>query len=402
MIIFRYTVILLQSEFLTALSDMPANSATIMAGVPATNAALFHAIRFNVGDPVALIRVGDRSTLILRDIEMHRARQHARADDIACPANFEPEQGLSGDRETATAQSAAEFLERQGVRSVVADRTLPLIFAEMIRQRGIEVACDIEMGVVQRRAKDAEEVAFLRKAQSVTEDAVRLACEMIAQARVNDDGCLLHDGQPLTSERVRTAVDIFLLNQGFEPRPAIIAGGPQGADCHDIGSGPLRTGEPVIVDIFPKDRSTGYNGDCTRTVVHGTISDVVNRMHTAVAEAKRSGIQATRAGVTGEAVHQAVIAKIREPGFQIGLPAESAPDDYCGMVHGTGHGVGLDVHEPPLLDFKGPELVAGDAVTIEPGLYSKAVGGIRIEDMVIVRADGCESLNELPEGLSWN
>jgi Xaa-Pro aminopeptidase len=257
------------------------------------------------------------------------------------------------------------------------------------------------MGVSQRRAKDEQEIEWLRKAQSVTEGAIRLACEMIANARANADGTLQTGGSELTSERVRSEVDIWLLRQGFVAMPSIIAGGPQGADCHDIGSGALRTGQPVIFDIFPKDRSTGYHGDCTRTVVHGEISDGLTAMHAAVVDAKRNATAVARAGVSGEEVHLAAIAQIRAHGFQVGIPDDSEPDDYCGMVHGTGHGIGLDVHEPPLLDFKGPPLVVGDAITIEPGLYCKAIGGIRVEDMVVVRANECLSLNALPEGLAW-
>ena len=135
--------------------------------------------------------------------------------------------------------------------------------------------------------------------------------------------------------------------------------------------------------------------------MHGEISDEVNKMHAAVVDAKQAGHHATRGGVTGEQVHQAVIDRIVAHGFKTGVPGDNESDDYCAMVHGTGHGIGLDVHESPLLDFKGPELVVGDALTIEPGLYCKAIGGIRIEDMVIVTADGCENLNQLPEGLKW-
>lgn len=375
--------------------------ATVMGGIPATNSALYHAIRFNVGDPVALLHVNGSSTLILRDIEMHRAEQHARADQVACPADFEPESGLSGDRETATAQSAAEFLHRNGIQSVTADRTLPLIYAELIRQRGIEVICDQDMGVSQRRTKDETEVQWLREAQSVTEDAIRLACKMIGRATAAADGILQVDGAELTSERVRSEIDIFLMKQGYASVPSIVACGPDGADCHNLGTGPLRTGQSVIVDIFPCNRATGYNGDCTRTVVHGEISDELQKMHAAVVDAKQAGQQATKAGVTGEDVHQAVIDRIVANGYKTGIPSDSDPDEYCAMVHGTGHGIGLDVHEPPLLDFKGPQLVVGDALTIEPGLYCKAIGGIRIEDMVIVTENGIENLNKLPEGLQW-
>lgn len=374
----------------------------LFAGIPVTNLWLYRRIRHKVGDPAALIEIpGQPSTLILRDIEMHRARQHARADRVACPADFAPSAGLSGDRETATAQAVGECLRRAGVKEVWTDRALPIIFAHYVEAAGVKVRCDPDLGVLERRSKDAEEIEFLRKAQSVTEKAMALACELVAKAAARSEGTLQHEGEPLTSERVRQAIDVFLLSQGFAGPSPIVAGGPEGADCHNIGSGTLRTGQPVIIDIFPQDRETLYNGDCTRTVVHGEIPDEVARMHAAVIEAKAAATAASKPGTTGEQVHAATAKVIRAHGYEMGLPPDGAPDTYCGMVHGTGHGVGLEVHEPPLLDTGGPALVKGDALTIEPGLYSRALGGIRVEDMVIVSDDQPLNLNTLPEGLDW-
>lgn len=374
----------------------------VYAGIPAINNWLYHQLRFLVGDPTALIQFPDGHRLfILRDIEMHRAEQHARADSIHCPADFAPAGGLSGDRETATAQSLAECLCQKGIREVVSDRTLPLLFAHEMQARGIQVVCDGSLGVMERRSKDSQEVDWLRHAQSVTEGAIELACRMIGRAEVQGEQ-LMHEGEPLTSERVRQEVDVWLLGRGFDNVPSIVAGGAQGFDCHDLGSGPLKTGQPVIVDIFPRDRSSRYNGDCTRTVVHGQVPDEVKRMHAAVVEAKAAATDACKAGATGEQVHAATAQVINAHGYEMGLPKGEAPDDFCGMVHGTGHGIGLEVHEPPLLDQGGPELLVGDALTIEPGLYSKRLGGIRIEDMVVVTADGCLNLNQLPEGLTWD
>jgi Xaa-Pro aminopeptidase len=381
--------------------------AIVMAGVPAVNNALYRRLRFIVGDPAALVELpraeGRReSTLILRDIEMARARRQARADHVVCPADFTPATGLSGDRETATAQATAECLRRAGVRRVVADRTLPLIYASEIQRVGIAVDCDADLGVAERRSKDAQEIEYLRAAQMVTEDAIRMACQMVARATARDDGVLMVDREPLTSQRARAAVDVWLLKQGYTNPESIVAGGRAGADCHDHGAGPLRSGQPVIIDIFPRNRKTLYNGDCTRTVVHGEVSDAVAKMHAAVVEAKAAAISAVRAGVTGQDVHSACIDVIRRHGYDVGLPADNAEATYCAMTHGTGHGVGLDVHEPPLLDIGGPPLVVGDCLTIEPGLYSKAIGGVRVEDMVIVTQDGCINLNRLPEGLDWS
>ena len=124
-------------------------------------------------------------------------------------------------------------------------------------------------------------------------------------------------------------------------------------------------------------------------------------MHHAVVEAKAAGIDSISASATGESVHQATIGVIRRHGYHVGLPPAESPPEWCGMVHGTGHGVGLLVHEPPLLDFKGPVLVSGDVLTVEPGLYSRAIGGVRVEDMVCVTEDGSRNFNNLHEGLTW-
>lgn len=381
------------------------NVAKICAGVPAMNNTLLWRIRFMVGDPVALLEIPQdgqvRSVLLLRDIEMQRARQSARADQVGCPADFAPEGGLSGDRETATAQAAAECFRREGVTEVVADRSLPLIFAEFLSRAGITVRCDTELWVAERRQKTDEEIEHLRDAQRVTEQAMEFACGMVGTAEARSGGVLYRDNEPLTSERVRTAIDHFLMDRGFTNPTSIVAGGPAGADCHDIGSGPLKTGQPVIVDIFPRSRRTHFWGDCTRTVVHGDIPDEIRAMHQTVRRAKAAGEQAVAPGVSGEDVHRATINVIEEDGFRTGLPGADDPESFCSMTHGSGHGIGLDVHEPPLLDRKGPALLVGDALTIEPGLYRRDLGGVRVEDMVIVTADGCVNLNTLSEELTW-
>jgi Xaa-Pro aminopeptidase len=379
----------------------------VFAGIPAKNLALYHRVRFAVGDPAALLEMPGtppRRTFLVRDIELERARRDARADEAFCPRDFEPEGGLSGDRETATAQAFAEMLRRRGIAAVRGDRTLPLVFAEHLRQAGIAIEYDPAAGVAERRRKDEAEIEALRDAQRATERAMERACRTVARASAASDGTLRHEGEPLTSEGLRQIIDLTLLELGFDSPTSIVAGGVQGGDCHDHGHGPLRTSEPVIVDIFPRSKSSLYNGDCTRTVVHGEVPETIARMHAAVIDAKRAGIAATRAGATGEDVHRATLAEIHRHGFESGaMPSAEDPrsPEWIGMVHGTGHGIGLEVHEPPLLDFKGPELVAGDALTIEPGLYGRGVGGVRVEDLVIVTERGCENLNTLPEGLDW-
>lgn len=383
------------------------NQATVFAGSPMTNLALYHQIRFSVGDPTALIILPKNGSphrlLMIRDIEMDRAKKTARADEVVCPKDFAPTDWETGDRELETAQSVAECLSQHKITTAIVDRTLPAIYAHYITKAGIQIHCDSELGVLDRRSKDPQELQHLREAQSITEGCMRMACETIARSTADSNGQLIHDGQPLTSERMFQMIDIwFLENGGATPHGSIVAGGPIGSDCHDRGHGPLYTGQPIIIDLFPYIKSSHYHGDCTRCVVHGDIPNEVTKMHIAVIEAKEAAQNAVRPGVTADSVHQAAIKVIKAHGYQTGIPDESAPDTTCSMVHGTGHGIGLDVHEPPLLDVGGPELVLGDVLTIEPGLYCKAIGGIRIEDMVAVTETGIENFNSLPTDLSWS
>jgi len=382
-------------------------SAVLTAGVPASNNNVYRRVRFSAFDQVAVIDLpasaGGKgsTTVICRDIEMPRAREHARADRVACPADFAPAGGLSPDRDLATAQGVVEFLRREKIERVTAGRSLPLYYADMCAKAGIVVECDPMLGVLERRAKQPWEVDALREAQRVTEGAIEMACRLIGRASVRSDSVLMHEGSPLTSERVNMLIDLWLLERGFTSPGNIVAQAPHAFDCHHAGTGELRTGLPVIVDIFPRSKATLFNGDCTRTVLHGKIPAPVAAMHAAVKEAKAASIAATRAGVTGEAVHLAGMAVIERHGFKRALAPENAPTDFCSMQHGTGHGIGLDLKEPPLIEMGAPALVPGDAVTIEPGLYHKTHGGLRIEDMVIVREGGCENLNRLPDGLTW-
>ncbi len=379
--------------------------AIVLAGSPESNLSLYHRIRFAVGDPTAsidLVRADGSSerVLMIRDIEMDRARTHARADRVICPADHKPDTWHEGDRELATAQSLAQCLLDHGIERVVVDRTLPEVYAHYMRERGIGVECDPMLGIMERRAKDEQELDALRDAQRLTEGCMRYVCELIASAKPDKDGILQHDGAPLTSERIFPLIDLWFMERGASsPHGAIVAAGPVGGDCHDRGRGPIRTGEPVIIDLFPHVKATRYHGDCTRCIVHGDIPDEVARMHACVLEAQDAAIHAIRTGVTADAVHAATIGVITKHGYHAGIPDDP---DTIAMVHGTGHGIGLDVHEPPLIDVGGVELVRGDVLTIEPGLYSTRIGGIRIEDMVAVTDDGCENFNTLHKGLSWS
>lgn len=378
-------------------------SATLLAGTPSENPALFHRVRFAVGDPAGWLSLdldGDRRTeFIVRDIEMDRARRAVKVDQVHCPSHYTPSSGLSGDRATATAQAIAECLRRAAVQVVTTDRTLPFIYAWHIQQAGMAVEYSPELGVLERRTKDDQEIEWLAEAQRATESAMLMACQTVARAQAGADGTLQHAGSPLTSERLQKMISEFLLDLGYTtPHGSIVATIPASADCHERGNGPLKTGEAVIVDIFPVNLKTHYCGDCTRTVVHGDPSDEMRKMHTAVVSAKQAATAATVAGATADAVHAATKQALAAAGYPF---ARGEISDLPVMPHGTGHGIGLEVHEPILLDDNGGTLLAREVLTIEPGLYSRKFGGVRVEDMVVVTEAEPRNLNQLPEGLDW-
>ena len=371
-----------------------------MAGSADKNASLFKRIGVPLGDPAAWIELDSKRIALVRDLEMDRVRQHSHADDVTCPAEHPPAAGLSADRETATAEAAAQLLRAAKVEEVYADRSLPYIFAWHLVQAEINVLYDDEYGVLDRRQKTHQELDALAAAQKVTEEVMRMMCEMIAKSDASADGSLKYQGEALTSQSVRARAAIEFMKRGFSMgHGAIVATAPHVADCHHAGDGPLYTEQPVVVDLFPRDDSSRYWGDCTRTVVHGQPSDPVKAMHAAVVEARHASAAALTAGNTADAVHKAA---------ENVLIAHSYPcsrgiiTDEPSIQHGTGHGIGLDVHEPILLDHGGGEILEDEVFTIEPGLYGRQVGGVRVEDMLIVTSGEARNLNQLPDSLNWD
>ncbi|MFT6182447.1 MAG: Xaa-Pro aminopeptidase [Akkermansiaceae bacterium] len=382
---------------------MSSKRTTVLAGIAATNASLFHRIQFIVSDSAIIIDFADgTSLLIIRDIEMDRARQAGSADRVSCAADFEPHGGLSGDRDTALAQATAECLRRAGETSITVDRTLPYLYAHFILQAGIAIEYSENFGVKERRLKSPAEIEHLRHAQKVTGEAITFACRTIANATPDRAGILHHDGAILTSERVRAMITAFLIDRNFSnSHGSIVATAPHVADCHHYGTGPLRVNLPVVVDIFPMDNATRYNGDMTRTVVCGEPSDEVKKIHAAVCEARSAGCSELKPGTTGEAVHLATIGMLEKQGYSIVRGDVQHDQTVPTMPHGTGHGIGLEVHEPILLDHGGGEILKNEVFTVEPGLYSSTLGGVRVEDMVLVTETGHEILSPVPESLNW-
>jgi Xaa-Pro aminopeptidase len=349
---------------------------------------------FNAPDEFVTLYTPEGTYLLVSGLEYGRAKTEARADEVARLSDYDfPQLVAEHGRTGAKTRACAEFLADHGVESVAAPERFPLGTADGLREQGLSVEVLDEDVVTEIRAvKTDEEIEHVHEAQRANEAAMAAAEELLSAATV-EDGLLYHDGEQLTSERVTEEIEVTLLRHGCALHETIVACGADAADPHERGSGPLRAGETIVIDIFPQDKATKYHGDMTRTFVKGEPSDEVRRRYDDTYEAFEAALDAVEAGVTGKEVHDAVCDVYEEKGYDT---LRSDPSAETGFIHSTGHGIGLDVHELPRVSPDGGELAAGHVVTIEPGLYDPEVGGIRIEDLVVVTEDGYENLTDYP------
>jgi Xaa-Pro aminopeptidase len=276
--------------------------------------------------------------------------------------------------------------------------TFPLELADRLRANGVELVVDRDFFLQRRRVKNAAELAGIRRAQKGADDAMGAARDLFRRAEPQN-GAVLLDGQPLTCERVKHEILRVFGDHGLSADDFIVSHGAQSAVGHDMGSGPIAPDEAIVIDIWPRDRESMCFADMTRTFVIGTPSDELREYHRLVYDALQRSLEAVRAGVAGRSVYEQVCEIFHEAGQPTQLSKKPGEVLDSGFYHGLGHGVGLEVHEQPWLGRAPGELVSGDVVTLEPGLYRHGYGGVRLEDLAVVTDDGCENLTDFPYDL---
>ncbi|WP_369680797.1 M24 family metallopeptidase [Halorubellus sp. JP-L1] len=351
---------------------------------------------YHAPDDFVTLYADGRVSLLVSPLEYSRARTESDGDDVYDTTAYGDDEETDDDPRVASKQVTAAFVAAAGVDSVLVPASFPVSTADVLREAGVGVAWDDAYALEDIRAvKSDAEVEHVAAAQDANEAAMALVEDLLARAVVEDDVLVL-DGDVLTSERVRERVEIALLERGCRLDDCIVAAGPAAARGHDSGSGPLEANEPIVVDIFPRDIETRYFADMTRTFVKGEPDARTREWYELTVEAFEAALDAIAPGVSGEAVHDAVCDVYEDAGYPT-LRSDDGTQD--GFTHATGHGVGLDVHEAPYLAPEGGELAAGNVVTVEPGLYEQGVGGVRLEDLVVVTDDGYENLTEYPRDL---
>ncbi|HEY7004627.1 MAG TPA: Xaa-Pro peptidase family protein [Gaiellaceae bacterium] len=275
-----------------------------------------------------------------------------------------------------------------GLDAAVTPRTFPLEKADFLRANGVSVEPDGDVFDIRRRAKNETELAGIRRAQKAAEQAM---------GAIRDR---LREGDVTCEELQGVALRSFSESGVIAPDMVIVSHGEQTAVGHEPGHGPVAAGEPVIADLYPQDPVSGCYADMTRTFCLGDPPEELVRQHALVREALELAQRAIRPGITGKDLHRMVAELFEEHGFPTQLSKDPERPLEDGFFHSLGHGVGLEVHELPALGRSGEELVAGDVLAVEPGLYRKGFGGCRLEDLVLVTDDGAEVLTDFPLDLA--
>jgi Xaa-Pro aminopeptidase len=359
------------------------------------DADMFYATKFWAPDPFIFLQRNGKRTLVLSDLEIGRGRKQAEADEFVSFNKLEREVQGKSRKAPPYEKVLAHFLRKRGVRSAVVPASFPLGYAEALAKAKIKVRPTNGFFWPERAAKSDKEIEMISHALRITETGLKRAMEVLRRSTIGRtrDKTLKWSGKTLTSEILRAEIDSAILRAGGIPTSTIVAGGDQACDPHERGFGPLSANSLIILDVFPRDAKTGYWGDLTRTVVRGRASEAQRKLWETVKAGQTFALREIKAGVDGMKIHQAIQKMFSDRGY----PTEVRKGKNVGFFHGTGHGLGLEIHEYPRLQKV--VLKEREIVTVEPGLYYPGLGGVRIEDVVVVTKTGCKILSRFPKQL---
>ncbi|HEX2102001.1 MAG TPA: Xaa-Pro peptidase family protein [Candidatus Synoicihabitans sp.] len=368
---------------------LPSGSISIPVAQPALlfysdtqkSADLRYFAGFEVHDPFIALRIGRRRIAVLNALEYGRALKESAFDQVLRLEVFTDLAKADGVPQPGPADHIVQVLRKFRVQACVVPEDFPAGLFNKLQARGITLTVVEGAVLPEREIKSDPEAEAIREGNRCAALGLAAAEQMLRAATIKGSRLWL-ERRPLTSERVRFAMEVACLEAGAIAADTIVAGGDQACDPHCRGSGVLRPNELIIIDIFPRVSRTGYHGDMTRTFLRGEASDAQRQLVVAVADAQRAALAKLRAGVPGRQVHQQCLDVFAARGFTTKRTARGS----IGFFHGTGHGLGLAIHEPPRLGAVDRPVPLGSVVTVEPGLYYPGLGGCRIEDVAQVTA----------------
>jgi Xaa-Pro aminopeptidase len=375
------------------MSKTKTKPARLMVAASETDPDMLYATKFWAPDPFIFLQRNGKRTLVLSDLEIDRGRKQADADEFVMFSELEREVQGKSKKAPPYEKVLAHFLKKLGVRSATVPANFPLGYAEELAANKIRVRATDGFFWPEREAKSDKEIEMMGRALRITEAGLKRAIEVLKASTPGSGKRLRWNGKTLTSEMLRAEIDSAVLRVGGVPTGTIVAGGDQACDPHERGHGPLYADSLIILDVFPRDAKTGYFGDMTRTVLRGRASEAQRKLWETVKAGQALALKKIKAGVDGMTIHKAIQEFFANRGF----PTEVRNGRRVGFFHGTGHGLGLEIHEYPRLQ----KVVLKDrqVLTVEPGLYYPGVGGARQEDVVVVTKTGCRIISRFPKRL---
>lgn len=354
---------------------------------------LYYATGFLAPDPYVFLIIGSERIMIVSDLEIDRARAKAAenglVDTVVPSSELEKRVESSAPAESVFMGIVSLYLQERGVDSILVPALFPIEYGDALREKGFSVCFKRGSFFEEREVKTAAEIEKISKAVEATEGAMEHAIGIIGESIIKGDRLFYMD-QVLTSEIVKKNINLYLMERGYLAQHTIVSSGSHCCDPHNTGNGPIKPNESVIIDIFPRSLRSRYFADMTRTVVRGRPTPKLERAYNAVLEAQEIAFEVLKDGVNGKSVHSKIQNYFERLGFHTGVHDGRME----GFFHGTGHGVGLDIHESPRINKTDSLLVENNVVTVEPGLYYRDFGGVRLEDIVVIKKKGCINMNK--------
>src|SRR3984957_10654444 len=355
---------------------------------------LYYAVKFSVPDPFPFFEIGGRKIVLMSDLELGRARKQAKVDEVLSYTDIYAKTKAQGVERPQVADVAAYFLKSRKAGKVQVPDNFNLGLADSLRKRGVDLESKPDPFFEQRVYKSKEEVGLITQSLRHTEGAIHKAEAVLKKSKIVGKR-IYYRGQLVTSEFIKKIINVSMMENNCVGSHTIVASGDQGCDPHQEGTGPVWAHQSLIVDVFPRSADTFYYADITRTFVKGKPSAALKAQYEAVKAGQAKGVQMVAPGVNGRDVHQTITQIMEDRGYR----TERRNGTLVGFFHGTGHGLGLDVHEPPRVNSSDHVLKKGEVVTVEPGLYYPGVGAVRIEDLLVVTEKGNRNLTVYPKKL---
>lgn len=368
-------------------------SAYAIYNTPRKDFNLLHWGHFDAPDAYFALKVDGQTMAFVSELEYDRCRAVGMFDNVFLWSEVK-EELRKRFRGGSFWQNFFQFLKETYAidRFIVPDDFPAAIYAEIAGQ--VPVAFDASFFEQQRAIKTDTELSEIRKACTLTANVLKEAIRILRESTV-EEGVLYFEDEILTSERLRAMMEVYCLERGGVADGTIVACGKDGAYPHCVGSGPLRAGELIVIDVFPYLKTSHFYGDMTRTVLKGHATSQQKRIYQAVLDCQTALLEQLRPGVLTSDLQTFALRFFEARGYGLKRTANGTE----GFIHSVGHGIGLDIHEYPSVGSQPIALKPGMVITAEPGLYFPTVGGVRIEDDVLITNDGCEILTSCDKTL---